>query len=248
MRFNLPRQLVDQEITKIISREVRKQRINVLRASKNNIKEIAEVSEAIEKRGLPKYLICKKLPHDLGHGIFLHPNASPILKGQVIAPYAGEVSLVPQSRDDDAAYAFAPLSDIHLKKKEQLLVDKKCRYHPRRLYSLKLDAFKKGNFTRFINHSEKPNIIADLFSIPPNSYGLTPAPIEVVYIAKKTIHPGEQLLVCYEDGEKSYWGIFKIEPFPMTPKTFQLTSSLKVIQLSSCERSFVSSKMAKPSV
>ncbi|MBS3904477.1 MAG: SET domain-containing protein [Simkania sp.] len=231
MKFNLPRQIVCQEIRGIISREMRKQKMTIPCASRERLKEIAKISKAIEQWSLPKYLVCRKLPYDLGQGIFLRPDAAPILKGQVIAPYAGEVSLVPQNRSDDAAYAFAPLSDIHLKKEEQDFLDEKNSYHPRRLYSLKLDALKKGNFTRFINHSEKPNIVARLLSIPSNPYFIAPASIEVVYIAKKVIRPGEQLLVCYEDGEKSYWGVFDIKPFPMTPQTFQLTSSLRIANM-----------------
>jgi hypothetical protein len=42
--------------------------------------------------------------------------------------------------------------------------------------------------------------------------------------------PGEQLLISYEDGEKSYWGVAKIKPFPMTPKTFILDSGLKLVK------------------
>lgn len=230
MKFKLPRQIPNQEIYRIISREIRKQKLYVLCASKNHLKEIAEVSCAIEQSGLPKHLICQKLPRGLGFGIFLHPEAKPILKGEVIAPYSGEISLVPQNEFDDSIYAFAPLLDILCTKKEQLLLDSKCRFHPRRLYSLHVDAVKKGNFTRFINHSDKPNVVAELFKIPSNSFGLAPSPLEVIYLAKKTIHPGEQLLVCYEDEENSYWGALKIKPIPITPKTFRLNSSLKVIQ------------------
>lgn len=229
MKYKLPRQIINQTITRIISREMRKQKIVVSVASKNHLKEIAEISEAIEKWSLPKYLVRKKLPFDLGFGIFLHPDAKPILKGQVIAPYSGEVSLVPQNDADDAAYAFEPLNNMHLKKEEQEALDKKRAYHSRRLYSVKLDAFKKGNFTRFINHSDKPNILAQTLCIPSNRYNLPPSPIEIIYIAKKKILPGEQLLVCYEDGEKSYWGVSKIVPFPMTPKTFKVDANLELI-------------------
>jgi hypothetical protein len=230
MKFKLPRQILQQEISKVISRELRKQQISVIRASKSILKELVEVFHHIETKTLPDHLICKKLPYNLGSGIFLHPEANPILKGSVIAPYAGEVSIVPQNDpEDDGDYVFAPLSDILLTKEEQIYFDKKCKYHPRRLYSLKLDAFKQGNFTRFINHSEKPNIVAELVSISSkNPYGLTPSPMEVVYIAKKTIHPGEQLLISYEGEDKSYWGACNIKPFPMTPKTFQLDTSLEI--------------------
>lgn len=228
MKFKLPCQVGDQSISAIISREIKKQKIRILRASQRHLKEIAEVSEEIKKLGLPKYLVCKKLPGDFGHGIFLHPEAKPIPKGHVIAPYAGEVSLAPQNSHDDSSYVFEMIADIHLSKKEQLLFDKHHAYHPRRLYSVNLDALKKGNFTRFINHSEKPNVVAHHVRIPSNDLGLTPAPLQIIYFAKKTIHPGEQLLVCYEDGEKSYWGSLKTKPIPVSPKTFQLNRSLQI--------------------
>jgi hypothetical protein len=230
MKYKLPRQVISPELRKIIAREMRRQKMRVLRASKADLKEIAEILKAIEGSGLPKYLVCKKLPKDLGSGIFLHPDAEPILKGQVIAPYAGAVSLVPQNRPDEGTYAFTPVEDMHLTRKEQALFDPGASYHPGRLYAFKVDALKKGNFARFINHSEKPNVIAHLFSIPANPYGLTPASIEVVYVARKMIRPGEQLLVSYEEGEKSYWGALKVKPVPMTPQTYQLSPALKVIQ------------------
>ena len=65
-----------------------------------------------------------------------------------------------------------------------------------------IDATRWGNSARFINHSEKPNVNAELLRIPSNSYDLTPSLLEIVYVANKTIQPGEQLLVCYEDEEK----------------------------------------------
>lgn len=229
MKFKLPSQILNTEISKIVSREVRNQKIPVLRADKNNLKEIAEVSRAITKHGLPKNLVCKKLPNGLGYGIFLHPKAQPILKGQIIAPYAGEIFFVPQNLPDDSLYAFESLSNILFTKEEQSRFDKNRRYHPRRFYSMHVDALKKGNFTRFINHSDKPNLIAEFFRIPSNSFGLIPSPIEVIYLAKKTIRPGEQLLICYDGDSKSYWSALEIKPIPITPTTFQLDSSLKVI-------------------
>lgn len=230
MKFKLPRQIISPELRKIIAREVRKQKLTDMRASKKTMREIVEVSKIIKKQGLPSYLIRKKLPYDLGYGLFLHPKADPILKGRVIAPYAGETYISPQNMSDDAVYAFAVVCDMNLNKEEQGFVDKKSRYNPRRLYSLTLDAEKKGNFTRYINHSEKPNVVAYLVSIPSNSLGLEPAPAEIVYFAKKTIQPGEQLLVSYEAGDDSYWSVLKIKPFAMTPKTFKLSSSLKLIK------------------
>lgn len=229
MKYKLPRQIIDQKIIDTIVKEARKQNINTLRATTTHLKEIAKIAHAIETRGLSEHLLCKKLPHELGYGIFLHPKAKPILKGQIIAPYAGEISFVPKNLADDALYAFESLSNILLSKEMQARFDNKRRFHPRRLYAMQVDALKKGNFTRFINHSHKPNVIAELFSIPPNAYGLAPSPIEVIYLAKKTIQPGEQLLVSYDGDDDSYWGPRDVKPIPITPKTFRLDSSLKVI-------------------
>ncbi len=232
MKYRYPRQLFTPDLTSIIEREMKKQRLRLGVADKEDLKDIKEIISLIEKQGLPSHLVCKKLTHQLGHGIFLHPKSRPLEKGEIIAPYAGELSLVPQNAEDEGSYAFEPIADLHLTKEEQQSFDPKRKYHPRRLYSLKLDAYKKGNFTRFINHSEKPNVVACMMCIPSNSLGLPPAPIEIIYMVKKTIHPGEQLLVSYEDGEKSYWSAFGIKPFPMTPKTFKIDQKLRLIEKS----------------
>ena len=225
MKYKLPRQVLSSEFRKIISREMHKQKMSVARATSKELKELADVSKCIAKRGSPPYFVCKELGRNLGQGIFLHPDAKPFEKGRVIASYAGVVSFIRKNVPDDGSYAFTPVEDIRLSKQEQLYFDKDSCFRPKRLYSFKVDAIKKGNFTRFINHSEKPNVIAYSLVVPSNRYGLVPTPIEIIYIAKKTILPGEQLLVCYEEGEKCYWGARAggIKPFPMTPKTFRLT-------------------------
>jgi hypothetical protein len=233
MKYKLPRQVFTPEIAKVISREMKTQKFKLSSADKKDLEEIKAILAIIEKEGIPEHLVCKKLTNNLGHGIFLHPKAKPLEKGEIIAPYAGDLSLVPQNGEDEGSYAFEPINDLHLSKEEQAFFDPKKKFHPGRLYSLKLDALKKGNFTRFINHSEKPNVVACMMAISKNSMGLAPAPIEIIYMAKKKINPGEQLLVSYEDGEKSYWSVSKIKPFPMTPKTFKIDESLKLIHKTS---------------
>ncbi len=222
MKYKLPRQTIPLSMHGIIRREIRKQKMDVLKIGKKNLQELAKICLEIQEKGLPDYLVCKKLPKNLGFGIFLHPKAKPIQKGQIIGPYSGKVALLPQNAPGDSSYAFAPIVDIVLSKKEQKLFDKESQYRPNRLYALDVDAEKEGNFIRFINHSTKPNVIAHLFKVPKNSVGLDPSPIEVIYVAKKTICPGEQLLVCYEGDGSSYWNNLGIRPLPMTPKTFQI--------------------------
>lgn len=225
MKFKLQRQEINKDLLVFCSSKIK----DVPRASKRIVKGMPKILSEIRKRGLPSYLVVKKLKGKLGSGVFLHPEAKPILKGELIAPYSGEVILCPQNSDSSSNYIFALVSNLFLTKEEQKKWDSARKYHPRRLYSIDLDAGKKGNFTRFINHSEEPNIEAQFVRIPRNTEGVEPAVFEMVYVAKKTIRPGEQLLVCYEGEDKSYWGAAKIKPFPMTPKTFSLNKSLRVV-------------------
>lgn len=222
MKFKLPRQIGHEEISAIIKKAVDKQQIIVTRTTPARLLQLQKVALAIKNEGLPHYLVCKKLPEALGHGIFLRPEADPIPRGALIGPYAGLVSLTPQDELEDTLYGFSLLTDIYLDRDEQEIVSKGQKFNRRRKYALNLDAEKKGNFTRYINHSDKPNVAAHLYKIPKNPYGLTPSPLEVFYIAKKKILPGEQLLVSYEEGDDSYWSVLKIKPVPITPRTFLL--------------------------
>lgn len=220
MEFKLPRQKISQKLIGFAYKKMRKEKFPS--ASKNQLTQLARVSEEIQKEGLPSYLVLKKLKGKIGYGIFLHPQAKPILKGEVVAAYAGEVYLAPQNQGESSDYAFSLLGDLVLTREEQLLSKTFYPYHPRRLYSLDLDADQTGNFTRFINHSEKPNIEAHLLKTSSDGF-------ELLYLAKKIIRPGEQLLVSYEGEGKSYWGALQIKPFPMTPQTFRLDEKLKLV-------------------
>ena len=227
--FKQPRQIITDKICEMIEREVVVQDIEVIKATQSVLKQIHKVSEEISSHELPKIYVRKKLPKNLGEGLFLRPDAKPIKKGSVIAPYAGEVSVVQQEASDDSEYAFEPIDEMVLTRSEQKALDPKSSFLSTRRYAIKLDAYKKGNFTRSINHSSDPNVEAELVEIGKNSYGLKPMPLEVIYFAKKTIHPGEQLLVSYEGEEDSYWEACDYEPFHMTPKTFQVDQQLDVI-------------------
>lgn len=222
MKFRLQRPNISKNLSLFCLKKIKQTKTDFPRATKKIIEELPPILRAIQKKGLPKYLVLKKLEGKLGYGVFLHPESKPILRGSPIAPYSGKVILGPQNERNDSAYAFALISDFSLTKEEQSQWDPKRKYHPRRLYSVDLDAEETGNFTRFINHSEKPNVEAKFVRIPTTAENLAPAVFELVYVAKKMIRPGEQLLVCYEGEDKSYWGPSKIKPFPMTPRTFRL--------------------------
>lgn len=221
-QFQLPRQKISQELIRFLPEIIKRNRLRIRPASKTQMLSIAEVSRRILSEGLPSRFALKKLPKKLGFGIFLKLDAKPIARGEVIAPYTGEVLLCSQNEEGQSDYIFALAADLTLTKLEQQVLDPKHKYHPRRLYAIDVDAEKMGNFTRFINHSDEPNVEADLLRVPKNDLGLEPSFFEMIYFAKKTIHPGEQLLVCYEGDDNSYWGASGIEPFPMHPSTFRL--------------------------
>jgi hypothetical protein len=229
MKYKLPRPEYSSLMIDIIKREMKKQNYAPPKMSKKALQELKHVIEVIKSKGLLQDLVLKQLPDPMGYGIFLHPKAKPIPKGQLISIYAGEVVFYPQYVPDNSAYAFAPIDDMTLTKNEQAILDKKRSFSSRRLYSLNIDAEDSGNFTRFINHSEKPNVEARLLEVPKNKLGLEEAPIEVVYFAKKKIMPGEQLLVSYEDGEACYWSVLNIKPEPVFAKTFTIDEKLNLI-------------------
>lgn len=229
MNFKDPFQISTEELNNLIFKKMRDYRIEVSRITKRQLRELASVEPIIQRKGLPDHLVLKKLKKRLGSGIFLHPEAEPILKGQVIAPYAGELALFPKNGEGTGSdYVFSLISDFHLTREEQEIWDPKNRYHPRRFYAVDLDAEKRGNFTRFINHSSNPNIEAEFLQLPAKFRGSSVDTFEVIYIAKKKILPGEQLMTCYEGDDKSYWGASGIKPFPMTPQTFRLNQQLQL--------------------
>jgi hypothetical protein len=217
MKFKLPRQILNPLFNPII----RAQEFEAVRPSKKFLQGMAKACEEIEKEGIPKRFVLKKVK-GMGYGIFLDPKAKPIERGEVIAPYAGLVTFFPMNAADDSDYAFCLISDIKLSREEQKLCDPKRPFRPSRLYALDLDAVKVGNFTRFINHSDQPNVEAEMVAVPKNKFGLEPSLIEIVYVAKKKIRPGEQLLVCYEGEEQGYWNVRGVKPRPVTPRTFML--------------------------
>lgn len=228
-QYRLPLPILDPEIKVLASREIRKQKIDAPRLPEKKLRQLAKACREIREKGLPRRLVLKKLPNGLGMGIFLHPSAKPIKKGEIIGAYSGKASILPQNIFDTSSYAFAPILDIRLSRKEQALFDRKRPFHPNRLYALDVDAKNCGNFTRYINHSGKPNLVSYLFKIPPNSYGLPPSPVQVIYMAHTTILPGEQLLISYEGDGETYWKYMDIVPARITPKTFKLDKALRII-------------------
>ncbi len=137
--------------------------------------EVFSLPEKYEKEIEQKYQIntCIQLLNEkIGYGAFTQED---VACDQLIAEYAGIIRNISnkQISKEDAAYGWS--------------------YTPTCLHIV-VDAKTAGNFTRFVNHSRYPNVSIEC--IIHNGIAHT------IYVAKKHIPEGAQLLVNY--GE-SYW-------------------------------------------
>ena len=85
MEYKLYCLKISQKLNLFASKKIKQNKIYIPVATKNNLKELAVIAREIREGGLPKYLVRMKLKGRLGYGIFLHPEAKPIMKGGVIA-------------------------------------------------------------------------------------------------------------------------------------------------------------------
>ncbi|MFY7842808.1 MAG: SET domain-containing protein-lysine N-methyltransferase [Rhabdochlamydiaceae bacterium] len=187
---------------------------------------LSRINSFMKAQQDPPYFIKKWINAQIKEGIFLHPMSYPLEKGEIVACYAGELELEEKKMCNQDSYTFHLLEEIVLTKKEQYLLGGEISYDPQKRYTLKVNAEKKGNFTRFINHSEKPNVMAYLTRIKKNVYGLEPSLIEIVFVARKRIHPGCQLLIDYG---QNYWARLGVDPFPLLENTYRLDSNLNFV-------------------
>lgn len=115
---------------------------------------------------------------DVGHGVFAEEN---IKKGQMIGEYTGIVKPVNFSNrveDFDYAWGFP---------------------HPTKYV---IDSKDAGNFTRFVNHSNHPNV--EMMYVPiDNKWHL-------IYVANQDIKKDQQLLADYG---RPYWRGRGIRPY-----------------------------------
>jgi uncharacterized protein len=110
---------------------------------------------------------------EIGYGAFA---AEEILKGQFVGEYTGIVRRLYRSHPDHNPYCF---------------------HYPTKWWSLKyfiVDSMREGNLTRFINHSDHPNL-QPLCLVDRRL-------LHQVFVANRTIKQGEQLTFDY--GE-DYW-------------------------------------------
>jgi SET domain-containing protein len=109
----------------------------------------------------------KKVHPLVGSGVFAKERIPPL---SMVGEYVGLVRKREPKKDRDNPYVFRYMIGPHEA-------------------SYVIDAQNKGNFTRFINHSYEPNLIS--------KWAIFEGIGRIVFCARRTIWPGEQLTVDY---------------------------------------------------
>jgi hypothetical protein len=134
------------------------------------------------RRGFTADVYLAKVNDQIGHGLFAN---QPIYVGDIIGEYTGVVE--PSKGNDEAAknpYLYRYLTGGDGKQE---------RYE--------INAREKGNYTRFINHSEYPNAQSIEVFVDGAWHALL--------VATKPLQPGNQILFDYGEG---YWGPGRARP------------------------------------
>lgn len=114
----------------------------------------------------------------VGYGVFADED---IIRGQYVAEYTGAMvneEYINEHQPFDLKYSWTVMPPIYCAAPKKFVVD----------------ALNEGNFTRYINHSYDPNVLA-LVVYCQNEW-------HMIYVACKEIKMGQQLLVDYGKG---YW-------------------------------------------
>lgn len=141
---------------------------------------------------IPMYV--KWINKTIGHGVFTEVDLNP---GDMVCEYTG--ILCRDVADDENGYIWDyPTTNyeaVEGKKRR-----KKIRYC--------VDALHEGNFARFINHTIRKYQNVGVRIIPRNNLW------HVIYIARKKINAGQQLVTYYGT---DYWKDRQIVPTPIEP-------------------------------
>lgn len=200
--------------------------------------ELERFNAEFNKTGIPSYLSIAKIDEELGHGVFLKPNAKPIPQGSIVGVYTGKMRLT-SSNEHLGPYVFHIVKCSRKSKAyTQWLQEDRNNKDP----LLSVDAEELGNFTRFINHGKENNANLEYcfrryINVENNS-----EKIAIIFKAKKEILPGEQLL--YDYGHL-YWS--HGEPVSITPSTYFLgrTIAPKSVKRESSKTTGTSTKVQK---
>lgn len=156
----------------------------------------------METSGIPEKLALLKINEELGCGVFAKQNIEP---KEFIGIYSGLFELIQENNDQNNEYAYDVTEGIL----KQFLSSLNLDDDGSGVYFLRTNALKAGNFTKYINHSNSPNVDTKLRKIDNH--------IQILLFALKPIQQGCQLFLDY--GEE-YWKKMGIKPKELNDSTY----------------------------
>jgi hypothetical protein len=168
-------------------------------------KTVARLYLEVEEYGLPRNFTLKKHP-SIGFGVFTSDKS--IKPNTVIGIYTGKLMFhrVGKSVNKISLYVYGIHESLTLERKqytkllkEKFIASPTKKFDPEQEYEIMLDAEKEGNWTRFINHSDKSNCYVELrkIQVSESEYIVLP-----VIITKRKLLPNTQVTTDYG---KDYW-------------------------------------------
>ncbi len=164
--------------------------------------EFSSYETDLATHGIRPNLAIREINDQIGRGVFLKEDAEVIPPNTFIGLYAGTFQISHVDEEISSSYLFTVIADLELSRQEIGLVggstaDRNCYY-------LEVDGAEQGNFTRYLNHAdEKDANLKVLYVRLPNGS------IQIGFWTRKTIQPGDELLLCYG---KAYWSSKGVEP------------------------------------
>ncbi|MFY7842811.1 MAG: hypothetical protein ACOVOR_02215 [Rhabdochlamydiaceae bacterium] len=107
---------------------------------------------------------------------------------------------------------------------ERDLITQAARYYPTLKYFIVFLTIFPRQLSTYDKSTTSPK--SGLTNLQKNVYGLEPSLIEIVFVARKRIHPGCQLLIDYG---QNYWARLGVDPFPLLENTYRLDSNLNFV-------------------
>lgn len=172
---------------------------------------MARLYKEVRDLGLPKSFILKKHPK-IGYGVFTQDKM--VKPKTILGIYTGKLILirVDSEEENESLYVYGIEEEVSLTRhqynrlmKEGFIPKSRKKFDPEEKFEITLDAEKEGNWTRFINHSDRPNCAVELRKIHVCEDGYIVLPM---IISKRKIMPHTQVTTSYGS---DYWKASKIK-------------------------------------
>jgi hypothetical protein len=183
----------------------------------------------LKKKSPKSHLVVEQVTPQIGSGVFLSTRSLPIPADTLVGFYYGDMHILCEDdleKEDSYLSSQYVFSVMRFKLDEfdhaqlihsQQIPDRGHPFHPENTYILYVDAEKKGNLTRYINHSTHANCAFQVVYLRTPDGKIVPTPL---VRTTKMIESGEQLLLNYG---KNFFKAKEGGEIQMTPQTYTLS-------------------------